>query len=292
MGVSPARREFKNLLGQTNHFLITLLVGLDAVAEGNAKLSQTFSTTWNPHDPKVSAMRSRSFALKATLAWTVDAVDTYLHLARRSPRIMSQATCNRYDGKKPLESNVMIVAHDTNQDLSPAPYLLSAAIVWRNRLVHSLGDNKLQSDKQKILAQASNQISKEFQGLDVQKILSALDEKVSGTRSPSFKEVTSFVRAAHTFVRNADEEMLTKLDLRQYLLDVLYTYVTVDPDSRYSNVWGKIPARRLAAIRQIAFQYGMTESTDDTQLTLDSDVLEEIAQWTPREAKQQLSARA
>src|SRR5437773_6835144 len=62
---SPARRTFKQLAGNTNHLLITMLVGLDAVRDGTAQLSEEFATSWNPRDPVRSADRSRELAIKA-----------------------------------------------------------------------------------------------------------------------------------------------------------------------------------------------------------------------------------
>lgn len=57
---SAARRDFKEMLGQNNHFLITIMIGLDAVADGEARRGDEFSTSWAPHDVRRSAMRSQS----------------------------------------------------------------------------------------------------------------------------------------------------------------------------------------------------------------------------------------
>src|ERR1700721_2138620 len=73
-----ARAAFKDLLGQANHFLITLLVGLGAVGDGTAMLDQEFRTSWNPRDVRKSAERSRQFAFDLALVRAVDALDTFL----------------------------------------------------------------------------------------------------------------------------------------------------------------------------------------------------------------------
>src|SRR4051812_20576999 len=75
---TQARAAFKDLLGQANHFLITLLVGLGAVRDGVATLDDEFRTSWSPHDVKRSAERSRQFALDLSLVRAIDALDTYM----------------------------------------------------------------------------------------------------------------------------------------------------------------------------------------------------------------------
>src|SRR5712691_4250384 len=77
MKTSPARTGFKQMLGQNNHFLITIMVGLDAVAYGEANLRAEFSAKWAPRDRVQSAQRSREFACKALTAWLYDALSSY-----------------------------------------------------------------------------------------------------------------------------------------------------------------------------------------------------------------------
>ncbi|UUI39979.1 hypothetical protein [Oceanobacillus oncorhynchi] len=65
---SRALRYFKKLIGQNNHFLITILIGLDGVEKEKVELSEEFSTSWNPKNKRNSVIRSRHFAIKATLS--------------------------------------------------------------------------------------------------------------------------------------------------------------------------------------------------------------------------------
>src|SRR5687767_2439552 len=83
-----AKRQFKKLLGRTNHDLITLLVGLDAIKTGYDNPGEEFSASWNLHNPPVSTRNARSFALAASLSWCVDSLDAYLVLGNRTPAIL------------------------------------------------------------------------------------------------------------------------------------------------------------------------------------------------------------
>ena len=87
---SRAFRKFKTEMGQANHFLITIMVGLDAVEDG-AKKRESFHTTWNPQNARASASRSRHYAIKSALAWAVDNLDMYLRLCNRIPRLYSDS---------------------------------------------------------------------------------------------------------------------------------------------------------------------------------------------------------
>lgn len=65
---SVAQRQFKKRMGQANHFLITILIGLDEVSKGLVKKPDTLDVSWNPKDVKASAERSRVYALNSSLA--------------------------------------------------------------------------------------------------------------------------------------------------------------------------------------------------------------------------------
>lgn len=82
-------RMFKREVGQANHFLITMMVGLDAVNHG-AKKEEDLHACWNPKNVNSSVIRSKQYAIKASLAWTVDNIDMYLRLCNREPRLYGE----------------------------------------------------------------------------------------------------------------------------------------------------------------------------------------------------------
>jgi hypothetical protein len=72
MKESPARRSFKKISGQNNHFLITIHVGLAAVQDGTITVPSDIHLAWDPRDRVSSASRNRGFANKTALAWLVN----------------------------------------------------------------------------------------------------------------------------------------------------------------------------------------------------------------------------
>jgi hypothetical protein len=90
---SAARRHFKDVLGNANHLIITILVGLFAVEQRLiSECPAELRTAWNPKDPAASANRSRVMMLQMSLVRATDALDMYLSLARRKPALIQDTT--------------------------------------------------------------------------------------------------------------------------------------------------------------------------------------------------------
>ena len=89
LNISKPRKDVKKILGQANHFLITILVGLDSVKKNNITLPTEFRTSWNPKDKIRSVMRTREYILNSSLAWAVDCLDSYLSACNQKPKIFS-----------------------------------------------------------------------------------------------------------------------------------------------------------------------------------------------------------
>ena len=82
---SIALKRFKNEIGQANHMLITIMVGLDGIVPYQVEAQEEFHTSWNPKSKEISVERSKVFVKKATMAWLVDCIDMYLRLINQSP---------------------------------------------------------------------------------------------------------------------------------------------------------------------------------------------------------------
>lgn len=288
MTITPAQRRFKRLAGNVNQFLITIMVGLDAVRTGEAKLGSTFSTSWAPRDVARSADRSKEFAIKAMIAWLVDALDAYVRALNRKPFLVQNE-----EFRQGLDSAGSSVQARVDQlgihlalDEGHAYALCVVAIVWRNRLVHSDAENEVPADIATLLQAEGETIGLAYQGLDVLLLLT----DVAAGNSPKFKEATALVRAAHTFVEEADKAILERLDLDAYLEEALQVYVSGDPGRRAANVWGKDEERKLNSIRQIAHQVGLSPAEDSSIPLLQDRSLALLAGLNPEGAKQRFAS--
>lgn len=290
---SPARRIFKDMAGQTNHFLITILVGLSAVQDGHAELPPEMRTSWAPQDRSRSAARSRQFAIKAALAWLVDALDTYIRMLQRPPQIASlsimKGIADADANREGLAGRFRSIAMATDQNESAEAILAEVAIIWRNRLIHRHATNRIGKRLANAALSHAAQYSDSYQGLIIEDLIKHVEQGPSA--SPTLKEVTAIVRAVHKLVERVDENLLQGLDLEPYLREILSKYLTENSDAdpasvmvRASNVWGKSPDRCRSTIRQIALNNGLTPHCNGALNELTMAAVENLVNLSPSEA--------
>ena len=222
--VSPARRHFKQRIGQINHFLITILVGLDGVKKGTCELPEEFRTTWNPQNVDRSAERSTRFALDATLSWAIDNLDSYFIETVRKPSIIEDPNFEaKYNGAERSVNKRFEVflekAATKDGDVYKYAALVALSIQWRNNLVHFAAKNKLDPEYDSFLRENKDLYAgDEFRHLDIEKALQSFGPD---DEHPSFKEVTSMIHAIHKFVEHVDRALLSELDVERYKKDLL-----------------------------------------------------------------------
>ncbi|MGN8247058.1 hypothetical protein ACTHAM_000729 [Cellulomonas soli] len=252
--VTRARRDFKLNAGQNNHFLITVLVGLDAVREGRATLNTEFSTSWSPKDERRSAERSRDYALKTSLTWIADLVDGYRSALSRTAGVLIASV----PADAGASERLRCVAKAVGVAESPEELLVRLAIHWRNRIVHTMSQSRLDARVRAELLRSAEYIRDNFRGLDVSRTI-ALAE--SGG-SPRFKDVASIIEAAHIVVRKLDRRVVERLNLEEYVEDILRREL----GSRFSEgdrqvfarMWPGSAAKTARRMRQLLLQSGFT----------------------------------
>ena len=294
---TPARKAFKEMAGQNNHFLITLLVGLHAVETGKAPLPAEFRTSWNPKDVQRSAQRSREFAIKALLTWTTDAIDSYVKAVVKHPVLTLPGL--REDAAVAIKEDlgrvgqVRALAKASKQADSAEYALICAAEVWRNRLVHRNARNRLSPIDVRSLRNYEGYFATNYQGLIIEETIDRIKRPQS--LAPTFKEVTAIVRAAHEFTRASDEFLIRSADIDSYMRHLLIMYVQdVDPAapsaamSRINNVWGKTDQRRRTSLFQIAANRGMSICEDPSHNGVSEAAIAEIVAWSPKHAAAEL----
>lgn len=216
---TQARWAFKDLLGQANHFLITILVGLNGVRNGSVKLEADFRTSWNPKNVKNSADRSRVFVLDLALIRAIDALDTYMMMSARKPCALPDTEfTKKMDGTGRSVARRLDVFDNQLESLEAhQKAILSVAIEWRNRRVHSLANDKIDRQTlQDILAQAAT-FRDQYSGLDVKELIAHFN----AGDAPTFKEAAAVIRLAHEAVAHFDEILLRQLPIESYLSDAL-----------------------------------------------------------------------
>lgn len=278
---SPPRKAFKQSLGQANHFLITILVGLDAVEDGSARQRPGMPVSWNPQDPARSATRSRGFAARAAFALLFDCIDAYTWEILGDPPIV-QCDKDRAALRKAADSTARFedLAKLVGQKGSSAWALLNLGRAWRHRLVHTRSDATPDGDAIAALRKHKDDIKATYAGLDIEKL------QKSFPGEPHLKETTAMIRAGHQFVEAADRELLTGFDPCAYAKQALASHLRPLELSarkvRVSNIWGQNDKRRQRAVLNVLSAQGMTVNTEKRD-TAAEELINELLALKPRE---------
>ena len=215
---SIAFKKFKAEIGQANHFLITILVGLDAVEDGATK-RQEFKTSWEPKDIKSSVHRSRQYAIKSALAWVVDNLDMYLRLCNKNPKLYQEKESEEISSTKHsvYQKYKCIVKNHSQISLNTKAFV-DLLICWRNNMVHYDADNELLIETKKYFHDFSNgDVTISKYNLDIQKMLDRFEQNLY----PSFKETTTMISMTIKFVEEIDSILLNEIQQNIYLDQML-----------------------------------------------------------------------
>ncbi|WP_156799412.1 hypothetical protein [Oceanicola granulosus] len=257
-----ARRAFKDLLGQANHFLITVLVGLDGVRSGKVDISSEFRTSWNPQNVKRSAERSRVFVLDLALIRAIDALDTFMMMSARKPSAIADK-----EFRAALDGTGRSVARRLDvfdENLPPLKQqhkaALLVAIQWRNQRVHSLSDDKLEKSTFRILRDHADWFASGYSGLTIGDFIS----NFKAGEAPTFKEAASVIRLTHEAVAHYDEHLLEDLPVERYLkvlLGELLSQGNADPSRAIKKTWGH-PSKKETKVIRLLRMIGVNETPE------------------------------
>lgn len=269
---STPRRAFKQSLGQANHFLITIVVGLDAVEDGIAKQRPGMPASWNPQHPKRSAARSRGFASRAAFALLFDCIDAYTRDILDEPTVI-QNEASRHTLEGVADSSVRFeeLARLVGQKGSSAWALLNLGRAWRHRLIHTRSDASPVGAVIAALRKNKDAIKNEYAGLDVEKL-----QKSFAKGEPHMKETTAMIRAGHQFVEAADHALLADIDLSVYAREALSSHLKpLDLTARKvraSDLWGQDRKRRLRTVLNILRNHGILANVEKRDSSIEQTI--------------------
>lgn len=290
---SRPRKDFKRLLGNANHLIITALVGLDAVERGIVQeVPEDLHAAWSPKNPVASARRSRRLILDMVLIRAIDAIDVYLRESIRKPTIIQSDAFRRDLDSSGLSIFQKLRAVEHNcKDIDDVPLaIIFVMVAWRNRSAHSEADRDAPQKQINILKQKSQEISERFRGIDVDMLLSGYDT----SRPMTFKEVASLINAAHHLVSELDVTLLTSLDIERYLKEVIWISLLDSQKEaetaeqarmrRAASIWGKDPIDRAGAVIKLLKQQGFSDADLEKPkaAVVSSDFLAKLQEHTPK----------
>lgn len=278
---TSALATFRQLLGHTNHDLITLLVGIQGIKSGRIEKPADFNVAWNPQSLRASAVRAEQFARKATLVWVVDALDAYLTVLRRAStaladpalhgRLVDQSVARKFDA----------VLEQLQFPLDARVALVQLAINWRNNLAHFGSRSRLEPAFRNFLTKHAESIRADYRHLDAAMLLDGFDRN----RAPRLKEVSSLVQATFSLVSDFDALLMQRISIPDYAEGVLRAHFH-ESEGHLESIWNVAGEKRTKKLTQLLLSNGFvaTDSIENPG-ALPLEYLEEIAGLSFAEAK-------
>lgn len=272
---SKVQRQFKKKMGQANHFLITILIGLDEVGKGVVKKPDTLDVAWDPKDVKASVIRSREFALNSSLAWIIDNFDAYVHNCKRKPRLIEKKELlSELDSADKRVNDKFVVLFNRYKSIDQIMLfgaLLALGIQWRNVTTHSEAKNILDKDFEKILVDNKEWYYSNFSHLVID---DALDH-FNTHKSPTLKETTSIIKAVLRFIELVDSELIKELDSERYLSELFEEHFSSDGNQKDQRCLFQTltKERKKSLVKNILFSNGFTYVEGPEGYEIDDDFL-------------------
>ena len=244
-------------MGNANHFLITIMVGLDAVEDG-AQKRDSFHTSWNPKDPKASAVRSRHYAIKSALAWTVDNLDMYLRLCNRTPQLYNQQESIEIAKTKHSVYNKFLCVINNHPELTPNLYAyIDLLICWRNNSIHFGAENQLTESSLRYFKNIpENDTVVNTYHLNITQML----EHFRSGSCPTFKEVATLIGMTIQFVDKLDQILIREVQQYEFLETILYhSLKKKEKETRIFDHANTTPEKRQKKLKQYFITEGITE---------------------------------
>lgn len=255
--------HFKNLIGQTNHYLITILIGLEGVRTGKVTKDNTFNVTWNPKSIEESAVRSRRFARNSALSWAIDALDAYMGFLRKKPFEFTDQQLIKVFSERSIYKSIKEVTRFCNYQTDLPLSIIHLGIQWRNNLVHYHADNELEPEFRKYLLEYDQaKVAERFRGLDGNFMVNNFDEK----NSPTLKEVAAIIQCIHYAVLELDKILIQNVNLEDYIKQLI-----ADNDLEYKNIMAASPDKRLKKFQQFLISKGFKETNGTTSTNILTD---------------------
>ena len=221
MKQTSARKSFKKRFGQSNHYLITTLVGLDGISTNKIKTKpDSFSTSWNPRNASISADRSRNFVLNLFLISAVESIEFYFGILNKDPKPEFPSDLQKiFDstGRK-IYFRAIGMGKFLNVDETLIAFV-DLLITWRNNITHAYAKNTLEDKNKNHLINEKDQIYSDYRGLDIVSCIEGAEEG----KDVRFKEAASLINATHKFIENVDCEFIKIFagDIQQIIFDLV-----------------------------------------------------------------------
>lgn len=250
---SPHLKQFKEALGQANHYLITILIGLEGVRTGAVTKGDSFNVSWSPRSIDATVNRSRRYARQSGLTWAVNALEGYLGYLRRHPFRFPSDFDQLLQNDRSVFSLLNKVITFTGYPIDLPLSITHIGIQWRNNVVHYHAENELDQAYATFLRNVDRStVGERFSGLDPHLMLEGFNER----EAPRFKELAAIIQSIHYLVLELDSRLVTFIDPELMLKDILSEHAL---EARH--ILSAAPGDRERKMKQYLITHGFKDVT-------------------------------
>ncbi|MEP4052248.1 MAG: hypothetical protein ABJN22_08385 [Litorimonas sp.] len=241
---SPILKDYLSNIGHNVHYLNTICVGLDAVSNGHPK-PDGLNISWSTKDPKLSAIKSRRFAVDASLIFLAEANYSYLlSIAQLNEKLGRDSGLSK-SGEKKSEFMMRICEELTkttfNDDERFLLHVPALTMDWRNSIVHS--KSKPKPSRYKIFKDYEKYLASKYKNLSVSHLLDHFEK----TRA-TLKDASCLISMSVRLIRYIDEVAYSCDDKKSYL-QYLHAFEIFEKMKRLKK--NKTPERLNASINMM-----------------------------------------
>ena len=200
---SEGLKQFLKSVGNSVFFLNTICVGLDGVANGTVKKSDGLTISWDPRDPKATALSARAHAIKSSLIFVEEALANYISFLGNcaSQRSAIQSACNA-DG---VAEKVTKLSKQINGALPYWEPIVVLLVRWRNKIVHN-SSTDLSNHYRNILIKHETAIRENHAAISIRETLDNFD-----TGRITLKDFSTLIAITIRFIRHIDEKLIPSI---------------------------------------------------------------------------------
>lgn len=197
---SEGLKQFLKSVGNSVFLLNTICVGLDGIATGAVTKSDHLTISWDPRDPKTTALSARAHAIKSSLVFVEEALLNYISFLGNSASQNSpiQSACN-------INGAAEKVTQLSKQIGGILPYwepMVVLLVRWRNKIVHD-SSTDLSSHYRTLLIKHEDKIKENHAAISISETLDNFD---SGRIT--LKDFSTLIAITIRFIRHIDEKLV------------------------------------------------------------------------------------
>lgn len=208
---SEGLKQFLKSVGDSVFLLNTICVGLDGVADGTVTKSNDLTITWEPRDPKATALQARAHAIKSALVFVEEALLDYIKFISECEN--QAPVVKKIGGIEGAAEKVAQLSKSSALSGMPAYWepLVVLLVRWRNRVVHG-STSRFSQHYRNILIEHEDGIKANHAAISISDTLKHFDEG-----SITLKDFSTMIAVTIRFVRWVDQHLTpTITDLESF----------------------------------------------------------------------------